>query len=125
MVSAERHVTLLSGLSAIWGLFGVILLAMGGHGANAGLLTTSGQFLLFHGVAVLALSGRSDFAGWRLPLGCGLLLFGSGLFSGAIAFHVLLQSTRFIILTPLGGGLAIVGWTVLVAGIFFKPKQKA
>lgn len=43
-----------------------------------------------------------------------LLLFGIILFSGSIYLLVLFELTQIALLTPLGGGLLIVAWVVLL-----------
>lgn len=118
----ERGQRIILGIAAVWGLFGMAMLAGGSHPPAAGLLVTGGQVLLFHAAAVLALANTSLLSGWRRAAPAALMLTGSGLFALEIALHVATGIAAFGLLAPIGGGLAIVGWLVLAVAAFTQPK---
>ena len=99
-----------------WGLWGVILLAMGGHPPATGVATTGGQFLLFHAPAVMAVALQSRFSGVYKRAALALLLAGSGLFAAEITGHVVTGHVVAGPLAPIGGGMAMLGWLCVVIG---------
>ena len=110
------------GIAALWGLFGVILLAMGSHPPAASVLATGGSFLLFHAAAVLAINNTALLSGWRRALPVALLLTGSGIFGLETLIHGTTGILAFQMLAPVGGGVAILGWLVLAIGAFMPDK---
>ncbi len=106
------------GIAALWGLFGMIMLASGSHPPAMSLLVNGGQVLLFHAAAVLAVVNTQLVRGWRRAASVALMLTGSGLFALGIALHVLTGIAAFALLAPVGGALAILGWLVLAIGAF-------
>jgi len=106
------------GIAALWGLLGVILLAMGSHPPAASIMATGGSFLLFHAAAVLAVNNSALLAGWRRALPVALLLTGSGIFGVETLVHGTTGILALQMFAPLGGGLAILGWLVLAVGAF-------
>ncbi len=113
---------ILLAIAALWGLFGVVLLAAGAHGPYAGTLSTGGQCLLFHAATVLALLNTQLVSGWRRAAPIGLMLTGSGLFAVEIALHAMAGVSALGFLAPIGGGFAILGWLALFIGAAYKPK---
>lgn len=111
-------------IAALWGLAGVVMLASGSHPPQIGLLAVGGQFLLFHAAAVLALVNTQLVSGWRRALPIALMLTGSGLFALEILLHVSTGISAFGILAPIGGGLAILGWLLLVIGALIEQKSE-
>ncbi|MGN6207350.1 hypothetical protein [Asticcacaulis sp.] len=109
-------------IAALWGLAGVIMLAAGSHPPQTGNLAIGGQFLLFHAAAVIAILSTSLISGWRRALPMALMLTGSGLFAFEIIIHV---ATGVILpgLAPVGGGIAMLGWLVLVIAPLIEPKN--
>ncbi len=103
-------------LAGAWGLWGVILLAMGGHPPAEGVATTGGQFLLFHASAVMAVALQSRFSGIYKRAALALLLAGSGLFAAEITGHVVAGHVVAGPLAPIGGGLAMLGWLCVIIG---------
>ncbi len=110
------------GIAALWGLLGVILLAMGSHPPAATIMATGGSFLLFHAVAVLAVNNSSLLSGWRRAAPVALLLTGSGIFGLETLIHGTTGILVFQMFAPIGGGLAILGWLVLAIGAFIPEK---
>jgi len=109
-------------IAALWGLFGVILLAAGSHPPQTGNLAVAGQFLLLHALAVLAIVNTQLLTGWRRALPMALMLTGSAIFALAIVIH----ATAGVILpglTPIGGGIAMLGWLALAIAPLIGPKN--
>ncbi len=113
------------GIAALWGLFGVVLLAMGSHPPAATVLATGGSFLLFHAAAVLAVNHSVLLTGWRRALPVALLLTGSGIFGLETFIHGTTGVLAFQLFAPVGGGLAILGWLALAIGAFVPDKTHA
>ncbi len=110
------------GIAALWGLFGVVLLAMGSHPPAATILATGGSFLLFHAAAVLAVNNSALLSGWRRAAPVALMLTGSGIFGLETLIHGTTGILAFQMFAPLGGGLAILGWLVLAIGAFLPDR---
>ncbi|MCR6658208.1 MAG: hypothetical protein NVV72_02260 [Asticcacaulis sp.] len=109
-------------IAALWGLVGVIMLAAGSHPPQTGTPAIGGQFLLFHAAAVIAILGTNLVSGWRRALPMALMLTGSGVF----AFEIIIHATTGVILpglAPIGGGIAMLGWLVLVIAPLIEPKN--
>ena len=112
------------GIAALWGLFGVVLLAMGSHPPAATVLATGGSFLLFHAVAVLAINNSALLVGWRRALPVALLLTGSGIFGLETLIHGTTGILAFQLFAPVGGVLTILGWLALAIGAFVPDKTQ-
>jgi uncharacterized membrane protein YgdD (TMEM256/DUF423 family) len=110
------------GIAALWGLSGVVLLAMGSHPPAASILATGGSFLLFHAAAVLAVNNSPLLSGWRRAAPVALMLTGSGIFGLETLVHGTTGVAAFQMFAPVGGGLAILGWLVLAIGAFMPQK---
>lgn len=94
-------------LAAISAALGVAAGAFGAHGAagpeQADWLRTGGLYQLIHAVAALAIVGVA-----RGP--AILLLAGAAIFSGTL-YAMALGAPRWLgAVTPVGGGLLIIGW---------------
>lgn len=103
-------------LAGAWGLWGVALLALGGHPPEMGIATTGGQFLLFHAPAVMAIALQTRFSGIYKRAALVLLLVGSGLFALEITMHLAYGRAVAGPMAPIGGGAAILGWLCVVIG---------
>jgi len=105
--------------SAFSGAFALIMLAASHHGGGGegGIVMVAGLAQLSAAAAGLAVANRAG----RLNLIAGaVLLAGAMLFAGPIylaAFHIYALHA----LTPIGGGLLILGWLTLA---FAKPGAK-
>jgi uncharacterized membrane protein YgdD (TMEM256/DUF423 family) len=105
----------------------VIIGAAGGHGviedpALVHLFGLAADYQAWHGLALLAIGlagGRASGLPRRLiHVTAGAFLLGTVLFSGSLYLHALTGAVPIPVLTPLGGGILIVGWFVLaVAGL--------
>ena len=104
------------GLAGLWGAVGVIMLAAGGHPPQTGILTTGGQFLLFHAPAVMVTTLQTRFGGIYKRAALVLMLVGSGMFALEIGLHVAYGSAVAGPLAPIGGVCAILGWLCIAIG---------
>lgn len=112
------------GIAAVWGLLGVVLLAMGSHPPAATIMATGGSFLLFHAAAVLAINNSALVGGWRRALPIALMLTGSGIFGLETLIHGTTGILALQMFAPVGGGLAILGWLALAIGAFVPEKAQ-
>jgi uncharacterized membrane protein YgdD (TMEM256/DUF423 family) len=103
-------------LAGAWGLWGVVLLAMGGHPPESGIASTGGQFLLFHAPVVMAVALQSRFSGIYKRAALALLLAGSGAFALEITMHIAYGRAIAGPLAPIGRGMAILGWLCVIIG---------
>lgn len=103
---------ILLAIAAVWGLFGMLMLAAGSHPPRIGVLAVGGQVMLFHAAAVLALLNTLLITGWKRAVPVALMLTGSGLFGLSMWLRTA-GMLDFGVLAPIGGGLAIIGWIVL------------
>jgi len=95
-------------LAALSGAVAVVAGAFGAHalaGDPAQWMKTGGEYQLIHAVAA--------FAARRFPLASTFLLFGSWLFAGSLYGLALGGGHWLGPITPIGGGLMILGWGAL------------
>ena len=80
---------------------------------------TATHYQLVHALALLGLAfGMSSFSGTSLRLflwSARLFVLGTVVFSGTLYIFVLTDFGGLSVVTPIGGGLLILGWLVLVA----------
>jgi uncharacterized membrane protein YgdD (TMEM256/DUF423 family) len=107
-------------LAALNGMMAVAAGAFGAHGVSnpeiKEWLRTGAQYQLVHAAAALAcfsllrvMTGPAGAAGWLF--GLGGLLFGGSLYLMALTGVRVLGA-----ITPIGGGLMIIGWAALLWG---------
>jgi uncharacterized membrane protein YgdD (TMEM256/DUF423 family) len=104
-------------LLALAGLNGLLAVGLGAFGAHAitdpqarDWLETATRFQLPHAVAILAALALWPRGRWAaLLLGLGALLF-----AGALQALALGAPRGVAMVAPVGGGLMIVGWVVVV-----------
>jgi uncharacterized membrane protein YgdD (TMEM256/DUF423 family) len=106
-------------LLALAALNGLLAVALGAFGAHAitdpqakDWLETATRFQLPHAAAVLALAAlwpERRVAGW-------LLAVGALLFAGALQALALGAPRGVAMLAPVGGGIMILGWAVVLLG---------
>ena len=97
---------------------GVMLAALGSHGADGRLLTNAATMCLAHAPAVLAMAALLPRAGLAGAAGY-LLVAGTMLFSGDMVTRHELGHGLFPIAAPAGGLTMMAGWLlVIAAGIF-------
>jgi uncharacterized membrane protein YgdD (TMEM256/DUF423 family) len=114
-------------LAAVDGAALVITGAAGGHGviedpALVRLFALASDYQAWHAVVLLAIGlagGRAAGLSQRLVHGAAVaFLLGTVLFSGSLYAHALIGSVPISGLTPIGGGILIVGWILLaLAGL--------
>ncbi len=125
--AAERRLpALLLILAGLFGAAGLVLMALGAHAssepAHQRWLHEAGLVMLLHAPVILLSASAPD----RLPA-CGragrwgllLMIAGILLFAATLALRALLDLPRghpLARLTPIGGGLAILGWLLVAAG---------
>ena len=112
--------------AAIGGLLSVALGAFGAHALQSSLTAeqmatyeTAGRYLIYHSLALLALSGIVLARPTINGLGAVGMLWvaGSAVFSGSLYILCLTEIRWLAWLTPVGGMLLIVGWLRLaIAG---------
>ncbi len=110
-------------IGVIYVLLAVALGAMGAHALVATLqqfdtaviFTTARDYLAYHGLALVA-AGFADSRVKDLKIEKALLLLaiGAAFFSGALFAFALSGWKPITHLAPLGGGLMIVGWIMML-----------
>ena len=125
--SAERRLpALLVILAGLFGAAGLVLMALAAHAAgdpaHQRWLHEVGLLLLLHAPVLLLGAAAPD----RLPAraragrwGLALVIAGILLFAASLALRALLDLPRahpIARLTPIGGGLAILGWLLVAVG---------
>ncbi len=104
-------------LAALYGAFGVALLAVGSHAAP-GNATIAGQMLLFHAPTLIALTSAREAGHVHRTLGrlaMALLAIGVGVFSADLALRGMGYGRLFAMAAPIAGSTMILGWIVLAA----------
>ena len=111
-------------LAALDGATFVIIGAAGNHGVICDpvlvrLFDTASDYHAIHALAVLAIGfagGRCGGVARRLVHAAAFaFVLGSGLFSGSLYLHAFVGVAPVAWLTPVGGGLMILGWLALAA----------
>jgi len=106
--------TILIALAGLMGAAGVVLLAAGAHGPQAGAGPDSaGQMLLFHAAAVIAAAVTLQQGLLFRPLAVAAaigLVVGAVLFSGDIALRAFAGHRLFPFAAPTGGFVLIASW---------------
>lgn len=116
---------LIAGLAVAAGAFGAHGLRDAVTPERLATWSTGADYALAHGLAtvlagLLAALGvrRASFAGW-------LFVGGTALFSGSLAFLVLLDVPAFGAVTPLGGVVFLAGWGLLAWGALSRGRHGA
>lgn len=123
MTSPNRTLML---VGTLYGALGVIMAAMAGHAMPGSTLGPGSQFLLIHGVALVALATALETAlVAEKPgrIGAFLLLGGTALFSGDMAMRAFFQTALFPMAAPLGGFAMIGGWLLSGFAILTAPRR--
>lgn len=120
---------LLAAVAALYCLLAVMLAALGSHVLPTDSVTaqklwgTALQIHMFHAAALLALAAlahvRNSFAvSWSgLVIALGVLLFSASLYLRAAGIFQLAG-----LITPLGGGIIMLGWIILIMILVSKTK---
>ena len=123
---------ILAGMTAI---LGFLALALGAFGAHAlknsiplemiGVWKTAVQYQMFHVLALLSiilLEQRDDRAQWQI-IGW-LFAIGSIIFSGSLYLLAISDIKIFGMITPIGGGILLIGWLLLFFSLIKESKKK-
>jgi uncharacterized membrane protein YgdD (TMEM256/DUF423 family) len=110
-------------IGVLYVLLAVIIGALGAHAFSAQLkifdssviFQTARDYLAYHGLALVA-AGFADSRVKDLKLERALLLLATGaaFFSGALFIFALTNWKAITHLAPIGGGLMIVGWGIML-----------
>jgi uncharacterized membrane protein YgdD (TMEM256/DUF423 family) len=110
-------------IAGLMGAAGIILAAMGAHGANTGRLTAASSMLLFHATVIIGATllaaqrlvqvrvAQAAAIGWVV----GAVLFASDLALRDLAGHAL-----FPMAAPTGGVIMIISWLALALAALIK-----
>lgn len=114
----EFPVRILLALAALSGLMGVAGGAFGAHAAASeqakAWMQTGGHYQLTHAVAIFAAFGLWRIAGGGASMAAAwLFLAGSLVFAGSLYAMAMGAPRWFGAITPIGGGLLILGWAAL------------
>lgn len=122
--------------SAIFGVTGVVVLALGAHALEKSLdaqnlksVETAGLIQLIHAVVLLGLAQLSQLGKYFRWASLGIF-WGTLMFSGSIYLLIFLKPIVPIIrylwpITPLGGMVLIAGWLLLLkAGLSIQHNGK-
>ena len=123
-MTKPNRILMLAG--TLYGALGVIMAALAGHAMPGSTLGPGAQFLLIHGVALVALAAALEtalIAEKPGRMGAFLLLGGTALFSGDMAARAFFQSALFPMAAPLGGFAMIGGWLLSGAAILLTPRH--
>lgn len=127
----RKSILVLAALASLAGGASVVLMAVAAHGPAGPLLQTGANLLLPHALATLgaALAGLAVPRSFRWFLVAGwLLLLGSTIFCGDLAFRALAERRAFPMAAPLGGTLMILGWLQFAAAwvkvLFTEPRAE-
>lgn len=119
----ERHVfavgSLLSGLGVAFGAFGAHALKASLSPTMLETFETGVRYQMYHGLGLLALAWAiSRWPERRLMPAAWLLLAGTVVFSGSLYLLVLTGARWFGAITPIGGVMLIVGWSLATWRLF-------
>jgi uncharacterized membrane protein YgdD (TMEM256/DUF423 family) len=83
------------------------------------IFDTATRYMMFHGVALLALGLWSHWERWAASFWPGLFfVFGIILFSGSL-YGIVFTGQRWLgMITPAGGTLFILGWLLFMFSVF-------
>lgn len=99
---------------SVFGLFGVVAGAMAAHAipdpVAADMVRTAAFYALLHGGVLLCWSGTGRIA----SVAKAALALGVVLFSGALTLKYGLGEGGFGRLAPIGGGLLMGGWVLII-----------
>lgn len=111
-------------VAAVLGLVGVVLLASGADRPVGGHPALDGQMLLFHALAVFAMTANGHLWGWRQSAPLALMLAGSAVMAIEGLAWLATHSAALSALNPIGLAVLGAGWLVLAVGIAVKPAPK-
>lgn len=102
------------------GAAGVALAAVAAHKVDSPALATAATMLTLHAAAAVGIIAVARHALrpclWSAV--AGVMLAGTSIFGGEIAFHTLMENAAFQMLAPVGGALMIASWLGLAVLAF-------
>jgi len=109
-------------LGALAGFTGVALGAFGAHALRARLspemlavFETGVRYQMYHAAAILVVAlAMARSSGWLMSAAGWSFVVGIVLFSGSLYLLAWTGTTRFGMITPIGGLAFLAGWTCLV-----------
>jgi uncharacterized membrane protein YgdD (TMEM256/DUF423 family) len=124
-----RLFTLLGSISAF------LAVAAGAFGAHAlktqvspehlAAFETGARYQMYHAIALFITAWLAE-QGWSLARPAGwLFVAGTLLFSGSLYLLALTGTTRFGLITPLGGIAFLLGWLCLIICAWPRPSREA
>ncbi len=102
--------------ASLMGAAGIVLAALGAHGADRTRLATASSMLLFHAPVILAVAllTAQRLVQQQLAAVAAIgLVAGSALFASDLALRDLAGHALFPMAAPTGGTILIAGWLVL------------
>lgn len=110
---------LFCGLTVVCGAFGAHSLRQVLDAEAMAIYKVATEYMMFHGLALLALGLWNHWEKWSRCLFVGLFFtFGILLFSGSLYAMALTQANWLGFLTPAGGLFFILGWLFFMHAIF-------
>jgi uncharacterized membrane protein YgdD (TMEM256/DUF423 family) len=114
-------------IAGLIGAAGIVLAALGAHGAGYSRLATASSMLLFHAPVILAvvlLVARQLVQRWLAIATAIGFAGGSTLFATDLALRDLAGHAPFAMAAPTGGTVLIASWLALaLAGLFARPAR--
>lgn len=110
-------------VGVIYVLLSVLIGAMGAHAFAATLklfeteaiFLTARDYLAYHGLALVAAGfAEARIKDLKIERALILLAIGAAFFSGSLFIYALSNWKTITHLAPIGGGLMIVGWTIML-----------
>ena len=108
------------------GVMGVAIGAWAAHGLEGRLspealdwIRTGASYQLWHAAALLGLAAIATRQATRLIVVAGIAFaLGAFLFGGSLYLYAWTGQTWLAMITPVGGGLMIIGWLAVLAAAF-------
>ena len=86
---------------------------------------TATLFLMVHGVALLAIQLLMEkYGGWLLQAGTAGIAGRALLFATTVLIKVFVEDPWWGFITPIGGGVLIIGWLLFAMAGFMAPQKK-
>ncbi len=118
-------------LGALMALTAIIAEAMGAHAlqdvseqgkANFRIATL---FLLFHGAAFLGIAGLfRHYKSLLMDISLSAIILGELIFSTTVILKVFIEDPWWGPVTPIGGGILMVGWLLFLVSAFVSEEKE-
>ena len=108
--------SLFSGLSVAFGAFGAHALKNRVDSYYLEIFETGARYQMYHGLALIGLAfASSKVDDYWLKVAGFLMIFGTIVFSGSLYTLVFTGVKKWGAVTPIGGSLLLISWTILFA----------